>query len=168
MALIELLKSTLLKTFSFKGRATRKEYWIYFLFNSIVSLILLGITLGGFAIHPVVGYIFFVPTLIVLIGLAICGISVAVRRLHDVGLSGFWFWYLNPCGLPVIYTVYLLNLDEASNLIIEKIQRIGSAWLGWILTLLFWPIGASAALLLLFLYAGKKADNEFGPNPYAA
>lgn len=166
--MIESIKTALLKTFSFQGRATRKEYWGLVFFAAVVNLILQGITAGAFAIHYVVGYIFAVPTVIVMIGLLISIISAGVRRLHDLGLSGFWFWYLNPCGLPVIYVVYLLNLDEASNQIIEKIQKIGSAWLGWILTFLFWPLGASAALLLLFLYAGKKADNEFGPNPYKA
>lgn len=166
--MIESIKQALLKTFSFQGRATRREYWGLVLFAAIVNLILWGITAGAFAIHAVLGYIFAIPALIVMIGLIISNISAGVRRLHDLGLSGFWFWYLNPFGLPVIYVVYLLNLDEASNLIIEKIQKIGSAWLGWILTFLFWPVGASAAVLLLFLYAGKKADNEFGPNPYKA
>ena len=164
--MIELIKQALLKTFSFQGRATRKEYWGLVLFAAIVNLILQGIIFVAFRIHPVVGWIFAIPALIVWLGLVISTISAGVRRLHDLSLSGFWFWYLNPFGLPVIYIVYLLNLDEASNLIIEKIQKIGSAWLGWILTFLFWPVGASAALLLLFLYSGKKVDNEFGPNPY--
>lgn len=166
--MVELIKQSLLKSFTFQGRATRREFWWLVLFINVVEVILLGLTAVAFNIHSVVGWIFLAPTLVVMLGLTISFISAAVRRLHDLSLSGFWFWYLNPCGLPVIFTVYLLNLDEASNLIIDKIQKIGSPWLGWILTLLFWPLGASAALLLLFLYAGKKADNEFGPNPYTA
>ena len=66
MALIQLLASTLLKTFSFKGRATRKEYWLFVLFNFIVFLILSAITMVAFRIHYIVGYIFCVPTAIIL------------------------------------------------------------------------------------------------------
>ena len=103
---------------------------------------------------------------ILYLAITVCYISLSVRRLHDLGLSGFWLWYLNPFGLPVVYMVYLLDLDSACNQVVEKIQKTGSTWLGWILAWLFWPVGAAATLFLLFLYNGKREDNEFGPNPY--
>ncbi len=66
---------------SFSGRARRSEYWYFFLFNIIVSF-LIGIVAGmtGFMI---------LPNLYAL-AVLIPGISVAVRRMHDVGKSG-WF-----------------------------------------------------------------------------
>ena len=164
--IVQTIVSTLKKSFSFKGRATRKEFWLFWLFTFIVYLLLgvVALLLAG----SVLGTIWGILSLIVCIALLIPYISVAVRRFHDLGLSGFWFWYLNPVGLPVIFVVYLLGLDKVADRIVEKIQNVGSPWLGWILTWLFWPCGATAALLLLFLYAGKKEDNEFGPNPYIA
>ena len=162
--MISSLVDTLKKTVTFKGRATKADFWIFmlavFLFT-IVAALLIGLTAGS-----VLGKILFAIFAIIYLAIFVCYISVSVRRLHDLGLSGFWLWYLNPFGLPVIYMVYLLDLDQASNRLIGKIQGIGSVWLGWILTWLFWPIGASITLFLLFLYDGKKEDNEFGPNPY--
>ena len=163
-AIKDSLISTLKKTLSFKGRATRLDFWTFvvfwvlvnivlFVFTALLSLIRIGVV--GLALSGIINLAFFV-----------CYISVSVRRLHDLGLSGFWIWYLQPAGLAIIYVVYLLGLDSASERVIGKIQNVGSAWLGWILTFLFWPAGSAAALFLMFLYAGKKEDNEFGPNPY--
>ena len=72
--------------FDFKGRARRKEYWYFFLFNSIFSVILFYLAVdfpyeGDFLI-----ILFFAYSVLLLIP----GIAVAVRRMHDVGKSG-WF-----------------------------------------------------------------------------
>ena len=165
--MITSLIGTIKKTFTFKGRATKAEFWYFVLAAVIVSIILGVLTAVGSAIHHVVGIIFAILSLIVYIAMTICYISVSVRRLHDLGLSGFWLWYLNPFGLLVVYMVYLLDLDSACNQVIQKIQKTGSTWLGWILAWLFWPVGAFACLFLLFLSKGKNEAIEFGPSPYA-
>lgn len=156
------LVGTLMKTVSFKGRASKGEFWLYILFMvlvAILSALLLMLTEGS-----VLGNILAGAIAIVFLALFVCYISVSVRRLHDLGFSGFWLWYLNPAGLPIVFMVYLLDLDTACNKVVEKILKIGSIF-GWILTWLFWPIGAPCALALLFLYDGKKEENEFGPAP---
>ncbi|MGX4690553.1 DUF805 domain-containing protein [Streptomyces sp. JNUCC 63] len=65
----------------FSGRARRKEYWMFVLFNFIVSIVLL-------AIGKAIG----VEVLSGLYSLAVLlpGLGVAVRRLHDTGRSGWW------------------------------------------------------------------------------
>ena len=152
------------KAVTFSGRATRREYWTFFCFTLVV-LVILGI-LCGLAEGSTLGDILLGITGLIGLALLVPNISVSVRRLHDVNLSGFWMWYLMPLGLPVVYMAYLLDLDPACNAIINKIQNIGSCWLGWILTILFWGAGAPITLFLIYLYAGKKEDNFFGPNPY--
>ena len=162
--MINTLIETLKKTLSFKGRATKGEFWLFVLFVFLVSIVcsvLLALTAGSILWNINLGII-----AILYLAITVCYISLSVRRLHDLGLSGFWLWYLNPFGLPVVYMVYLLDLDSACNQVVEKIQKTGSTWLGWILAWLFWPVGAAATLFLLFLYNGKREDNEFGPNPY--
>ena len=76
----------------FNGRARRKEYWMFALFNfifTIVAIILdyaLGLTVGELPY----GVIYFLYTLAVFIP----SLAAVVRRLHDVGKSGwmiFWF-----------------------------------------------------------------------------
>jgi uncharacterized membrane protein YhaH (DUF805 family) len=70
----------------FDGRARRKEYWMFFLFNIIAAAVLgvidavIGIKLGPLGL---LGTIFNVALLIP-------GIAVSIRRLHDTGRSGWW------------------------------------------------------------------------------
>ena len=171
--LVSSITDSLKKTFCFKGRATKLDFWTFILFCLLVNIVF--VILGGGASwlsakiemsFPAV--IVIVLYVIVAIPLILSLISLSVRRLHDLGLSGFWLFYLNPTGLPVIYMVYLLDLDPSGSRIIEKIEKVGSPWLGWILTFLFWPVGSGISLLLLFLYDGKDEENEYGPSPYRA
>lgn len=86
---------------NFKGRARRKEFWYFALVNMIIGLILkfadnmLGTTTDG---EGILGAIY---SLIVLVP----SIAVGVRRLHDVGKSG-WFWLL--WFIPIIGWIILL------------------------------------------------------------
>lgn len=74
-----------LKKFAdFEGRARRKEYWMFFLFNLIIGMIA-GL-IDGIITPDGVGYLGLIFQLAVLIP----SIAVAIRRMHDVGKSG-WF-----------------------------------------------------------------------------
>lgn len=65
----------------FNGRARRQEYWMFFLFNFIIA-VLLGV------IDAVLG-IGFLSTLYAL-AVLLPSLGVAIRRLHDTGRSGWW------------------------------------------------------------------------------
>ena len=132
------LVGTFKKWVTFAGRATRAEYWIYVLAEIIIFAILgvICAIVSASNIEPL-DNIFYTLSAIVVLLLTICHISLLVRRLHDLSLSGFWVWYLNPSGLPVIFVLYLLGLDTACEKVVSKIQGTGSPWLGWILTWLF-------------------------------
>jgi len=72
----------------FSGRARRKEYWFFVLFNILIS-IMLGIVdrvTGSF--DPATGVGLFGG--IYAIGILIPGLTVTVRRLHDTNRSGWW------------------------------------------------------------------------------
>ena len=64
----------------FNGRARRKEYWMFVLFNVIIAFVL-GIIDNLIGTTPII-YILYMLAII------IPSISVAVRRLHDIGKSG--------------------------------------------------------------------------------
>ena len=169
--MVSSVVDTLKKTLCFKGRATKLDFWSFVLFCLLVDIVF--VVLEGAASWLSAKIEMSFPSILVIalfvvvaIPLLLCLISLSVRRLHDLSLSGFWLFYLNPTGLPVIFLVYLLDLDPSGNRIVEKIGKVGSPWLGWILTLLFWPLGAGISLLILFLYDGKDEENEFGPSPY--
>jgi uncharacterized membrane protein YhaH (DUF805 family) len=72
----------------FNGRARRKEYWMFFLFNVIITIVLMIVDgiLGTSAVPGTLGLLGALYSLVLLIP----GIAVAVRRLHDTGRSGWW------------------------------------------------------------------------------
>jgi len=78
----------------FKGRARRKEYWMFFLFNILISYGILGIS---YAVNmPELSLISSIYSLAVLLP----SLGVAIRRMHDVGKSG---WFI----LVPFYNLYL-------------------------------------------------------------
>ena len=166
MGLLSLLLQTLKKSFSYQGRATRKEFWTFTATAFLVNILLVLIGAGLCRLAEWFEY----PVITILCVLNFClifpGISVAVRRLHDLNLTGFWLWYLSPLGLAIVFVVNVLDLDNSCNSVIEKVNKFCTSWVAWLLLPIFWWIGAPFAQLLLFLYKGKDAPNDFGPSPY--
>ncbi len=80
------IKSCFNKYVTFQGRANRSEYWFFVLFNFICGLV------------PYVNYV-------AAIALFLPGLAVAVRRLHDIGKSG---WYYLLCLVPLVGPIILL------------------------------------------------------------
>ena len=76
---------------TFKGRATRAEFWYFFFFHTAfipVSALLMEATKDS-----VFANIFWRLYWVSYIGLFIPLISVSVRRLHDTGRSGWWYLF---------------------------------------------------------------------------
>jgi uncharacterized membrane protein YhaH (DUF805 family) len=90
----------------FSGRSRRKEYWMYTLFNLIFMIIAAVLdNVLGLTFHELLpyGYIYLAYALIVLIP----GLAVAVRRMHDIGKSG---WMLFVAIIPLVGAIWLLVL----------------------------------------------------------
>ena len=78
----------------FGGRATRSEYWWWVLFIAIADLILIvvdDVIVNALGDYGPFGTLFWLATLLP-------GLAVTVRRLHDIGKSGWWLlaWYAIP------------------------------------------------------------------------
>ena len=90
----------------FSGRARRMEYWMFVLFNMIFAIVaavldnVLGLT---FMDQLPYGYLYFAYGLLVFIP----GLAVGVRRLHDIGKSG---WMFLIALIPLIGAIWLLVL----------------------------------------------------------
>ncbi|MDD2785823.1 MAG: DUF805 domain-containing protein [Patescibacteria group bacterium] len=79
--------SALKKYAEFKGRSSRKEYWMFFLFNLIALIILIVIDImTGLTTQDGRGILSSIYQLAVLIP----SIALGIRRMHDVNKSG-WF-----------------------------------------------------------------------------
>lgn len=86
---------------NFEGRARRSEYWYFVLFNFLISLVL------GF-VDGALGLMDFGISTVYSIAVIVPSIAVAIRRMHDVGKSG-WF-----CLIP-IYNIILAATDGEPN-----------------------------------------------------
>lgn len=80
----------------FGGRARRKEYWMFYLIDVIVALILAGV---GVAIESDIPYMIYV------LATLIPTLAVTVRRLHDTGRSGWWIFI---ALIPLLGSIALL------------------------------------------------------------
>jgi uncharacterized membrane protein YhaH (DUF805 family) len=95
--------NTLKQYANFKGNTRRKEFWMYVLFHIIFGAVavaldnILGISKSPDSAGPIYG-VYILATLIP-------SISVTVRRLHDIGNSGWWIFL---GFIPVVGSISLL------------------------------------------------------------
>jgi uncharacterized membrane protein YhaH (DUF805 family) len=97
----------------FSGRARRKEYWMFVLFNLIFIITagvldnILGTTFkmdAGYGTQAMpYGWLYMLYALFVVIP----SLAVAIRRLHDVGKSG---WMILVALIPLIGAIWLIVL----------------------------------------------------------
>ena len=109
MTFVKSIESSLSQYMTFRGRAARSEFWFFYLFSSICSVVAIIIDniLGtqfknidslSFGLY---GYVY----LLVALGLFIPNLSVSFRRLHDTNRSGWWYLILL---VPLISVILLL------------------------------------------------------------
>lgn len=91
----------------FEGRARRSEYWYFTLFNIIISYGLMGMMFLGEGMY----FMYFVSVLYSLASL-IPSLAVAVRRLHDIGKSGWYFLVFLIPLVGIIWLIVLLATDS--------------------------------------------------------
>ena len=98
----------------FSGRATRSEYWIFYLFTILITnlpaLIGLIMMMAGSAEQNEAitgtGMMFIVIAVLLTFALLLPNLAVSVRRLHDIGESGtYLFMGLIPLAGPIILLV---------------------------------------------------------------
>ncbi len=91
MSFMDAVKSGMSRWNDFGGRSSRSEYWFFYLFGIVFQI-------GGFVLMAINEYLGIV-LLIGLIMLIPMFISISVRRLHDVGQSG---WMLLIGIIPIV------------------------------------------------------------------
>jgi len=67
----------------FDGRARRREYWMFTLVNVAVYFVL---NILATQVSPYIGFV----ALAYMLGILVPSIAVAIRRMHDIGKSGWW------------------------------------------------------------------------------
>ena len=81
----------------FNGRSRRKEYWMFFLINIIIAIVL-GFIEGIMGGPGIISSLYSLAVLLPEIG-------VSIRRLHDTNRSGWWLFI---CLVPIIGVIILI------------------------------------------------------------
>ena len=104
MSFMSAMKSGFKNSFSLSGRASRSEYWFWVLGGVIfqMTMVIGSIVLAVIEVPVLPGLMILAPILLVP-----GSITLVVRRLHDVGMSG-WMWFV--ALVPVIGAIYLIYL----------------------------------------------------------
>ncbi|MGK4566330.1 DUF805 domain-containing protein [Flavobacterium sp. 3HN19-14] len=107
--MIEYYKLAISNYANFSGRARRSEYWYFVLANILICIVLFGLmfAVGGGIKSVGAGLIFLILYVVYALFVFIPSLSVLVRRLHDVGKSG-WYYFIQL--IPVIGGIWLLFL----------------------------------------------------------
>jgi uncharacterized membrane protein YhaH (DUF805 family) len=88
---------------TFSGRASRKEYWMFFLWNIIIAVVL-GFIAGAAGLISSDGTNWLVTVYQIFI--LIPSIAVGVRRMHDAGHSGWWLL------LPLVNLIFAVQESQ--------------------------------------------------------
>ena len=133
MNFIVAIRSGFINYFNFKGRASKSAFW-YFLLFEFIYFFIAGFLLGMMGISDDV---FAIAALFLVLPIAIPGIAVTARRIHDFGKSG-WMQCIFIPGFII---------DEF----------LGTGYVIWLVTFVIFAIYISQN--------GNSGKNKFGPKP---
>ena len=120
MGFMDSVKSVLINNYAnFSGRASRSEYWWFVLFTGLAGFctgFVDGVILFAMDV-PLDSILWVFSPLVTLLQLAmfIPSLAVLVRRLHDIGKSGWWvFALLIPCVGIILFIIWMVTDGEAA------------------------------------------------------
>jgi uncharacterized membrane protein YhaH (DUF805 family) len=103
------VSTCLSKYATFSGRATRSEFWWFYLFTVLLGwgATVVGATLvsGGAFLGNLISLIFLIPTF-----------AAGSRRLHDIGRSGWWqLLVITLIGILLLIIWFAMDSEKTSN-----------------------------------------------------
>ena len=164
MTFKQSILTCLRKYFTFSGRASRSEYWWFFLFCM----------LGGAISGAIEGFINGItrtpdgPTLIsgaFNLATLIPSLAVGWRRMHDSGRSGLHLFY--PLIAIMGLLVFIGFSGNAQTLMADDPSAAFEGLLGLVLIAALGVIAISPFLVLWWLTRpSQPGQNQYGPNPH--
>ena len=99
MSFVDAIKSVFTQYVGFSGRARRSEFWYFYLFTILLSIV------ASIVQRAMTNSTNGIVTTIIGLAIILPSLAVAVRRLHDTSRSGWWLLI----GLiPVVGTIILI------------------------------------------------------------
>lgn len=141
---------------TFSGRARRSEFWFFMLFQFLLCviscflLVISALTVQNLSFGDLFVGIESILMLLLFLATLIPSLAVTVRRLHDVGISGWW--------IPVVPTIFggsfamLIKLDN---------DMAGFIFMFVLILTLFLTI----FMFVKLLSPGERVTNRYGIDP---
>jgi uncharacterized membrane protein YhaH (DUF805 family) len=132
----------------FSGRASRAEYWWFYLLTIVVNL-------GSKLFDRILGTDDVIGGLLGLI-LLLPWVSVTVRRLHDTDRSGWWAVTLVGAVTAIIIVAVMagaMGADESGPIVAIVVAALAL-------------LGLSITMLVFMAQSGTDGPNRYGPDPY--
>ena len=139
MGFTEAIKTCFQKYVDFSGRASRSEYWWFFLFTVIARVLT--------AFIPGVGFI-------VSLGLLLPSLAATARRLHDTNRTGWWILLPISVGIGGIIAGGILAAIGVGVGVAAAIAILG-LFLGFLV------------LLRFLIQPSDPGANRYGPSPFS-
>ncbi|MVM37186.1 DUF805 domain-containing protein [Spirosoma sp. HMF3257] len=110
ISIVDNYVAVLKKYNDFQGRARRSEYWYFFLVNIVVTQVLNYTNIFLFGGSTLIAWVLMLVNLAILVP----SVAVAIRRMHDVGKSG-WYVLIPIYNLILACTEGTLGNNEFGN-----------------------------------------------------
>ena len=147
---------------NFNGRASRQEFWMFYLFAFIFNIVamvvdnILGTVFtfgeGYYEVRSTSGWI----SLLYGLALMIPTLAATVRRLHDTNRSGFWLLFPFLTIIPILLGVFLLEAEA---------YELGGFLFGISVLAI---IGLSITVFVFKVLDSTPGTNNYGPSPTVA
>ena len=121
------------KYFQLRSRASRKEYCAFIFFSIFCDLLIKTLFFLSYKVFIVISFLY-------LVFIFIPALTITVRRLHDLNLSGYWNFMIIPISC-------CLAIDKYKNI----------SLIAGIIIIIF--------TLLLMFFKGTSTSNKYGEPP---
>lgn len=162
------------KMFEWRGRATRMEYWSFCLFSNIILFIIsLFSNFAGsseaYAYSEKISYLYsdieamFGSAMMLQIAVSLIfvipGISVTIRRLHDIGRSGIWLLAGPILAIIIIMSICMTIASGATH---------SSSTAFWSASMMISIVLFIIIIITMFVFMvsdSKPGSNKYGASP---
>ena len=120
MGFMDAIKTCITEKYvDFSGRASRSEFWWFQLFMFLLQMGLFVLQMVALFSFPEIFTAIYWVTVVVSLGLFLPSLSVSVRRLHDIGKSGWYFLLIIPLSIIcigiILWIVWMISEGELTN-----------------------------------------------------
>jgi uncharacterized membrane protein YhaH (DUF805 family) len=131
MNIFKSIQSSLARYFVFTGRSTRSDFWYFLLFNSILLFGAYGLDDSFDHLNTLIyisDYFYSGLSLVVVVLFFIPSLTLSVRRLRDIGESGWWMLLFYPFFNDFFIIYDFVNVYNAKFIIFSFVILVWSIW----------------------------------------